>query len=338
MTNKLPCAVVRDLLPSYLEGLTEKETDVLVSEHLKNCKECAECCTRMREPELLEHPEEKQVDYLKKLRRNSCKKVVAAVLCACLILVTGIGAKLFVIGSPLDPESFYYEADLDGDKLMLKMEMTGSALVFGNSRIKNAGSDVIVEGKSVLSSALNRSGSRTEEINLENVQRVFVMGQLVYEDGILVEQRTNQMFQNKTPYVGSMSNVAALARYLVLPNMAFTNQLDTEKEPYGWQLDFEEPLTDDQQKQMRASSALALALVDNLGYVRYTVNGTQSSEEQIFTVTLEEVNHVLPDLVARYNENHQPDWQAKPSVKDYAENAAELQKLVELLKYWTDPI
>lgn len=146
------------------------------------------------------------------------------------------------------------------------------------------------------------------------------------------------MFQNKTPYVGSMSNVAALARYLALPNVAFTNQLYTEKEPYGWQLNFEEPLTDDQQKQMRESSALALALVDNLGYVRYTLNGAQGTEESIATVTLEDVNEVLPDLAARYNETHQPGWQAKPSVKDYAENAAELQKLVELLKCWTDPI
>ena len=37
---KLPCAVVRDLLPLYAEKMTEPETQKLVDEHLKECPEC----------------------------------------------------------------------------------------------------------------------------------------------------------------------------------------------------------------------------------------------------------------------------------------------------------
>lgn len=37
---KLPCAVVRDLLPLYAENLTEDETKKLVDEHLESCEEC----------------------------------------------------------------------------------------------------------------------------------------------------------------------------------------------------------------------------------------------------------------------------------------------------------
>ena len=37
---KLPCAVVRDLLPLYAEKLTEDETKKLVDEHLEDCAEC----------------------------------------------------------------------------------------------------------------------------------------------------------------------------------------------------------------------------------------------------------------------------------------------------------
>ena len=36
---KLPCAVVRDLLPLYAENLTEDETKKLVDEHLESCEE-----------------------------------------------------------------------------------------------------------------------------------------------------------------------------------------------------------------------------------------------------------------------------------------------------------
>ena len=37
---KLPCAVVRDLLPLYAEKLTEDETTMMVDEHLEGCPEC----------------------------------------------------------------------------------------------------------------------------------------------------------------------------------------------------------------------------------------------------------------------------------------------------------
>ena len=37
---KLPCAVVRDLLPLYAEKMTEPETRRLVDAHLRDCAEC----------------------------------------------------------------------------------------------------------------------------------------------------------------------------------------------------------------------------------------------------------------------------------------------------------
>ncbi len=51
---KLPCAVVRDLLPLYAEDLTEVETKKMVDEHLESCTECrqrlAEIDTRIAAP------------------------------------------------------------------------------------------------------------------------------------------------------------------------------------------------------------------------------------------------------------------------------------------------
>ena len=37
---KLPCAVVRDLLPLYAEEMTESETQKLIDEHLEGCSDC----------------------------------------------------------------------------------------------------------------------------------------------------------------------------------------------------------------------------------------------------------------------------------------------------------
>ena len=38
--HKLDCCVVRDLLPSYIEELTEPETSAQVKEHLETCPPC----------------------------------------------------------------------------------------------------------------------------------------------------------------------------------------------------------------------------------------------------------------------------------------------------------
>lgn len=37
---KLPCAVVRDLLPLFAEKMTEPETQTLIEEHMQECSEC----------------------------------------------------------------------------------------------------------------------------------------------------------------------------------------------------------------------------------------------------------------------------------------------------------
>ena len=46
--NKLPCEVIRDLLPSYTDRLTGDLTNRLVKEHLAECADCREIFAAMR--------------------------------------------------------------------------------------------------------------------------------------------------------------------------------------------------------------------------------------------------------------------------------------------------
>ena len=50
MKNDLTCAVVRDLLPSYVEGLTSVETNRAVEAHLTACADCTARKNAMTEP------------------------------------------------------------------------------------------------------------------------------------------------------------------------------------------------------------------------------------------------------------------------------------------------
>jgi len=81
--KKIACCVVRDLLPSYIEGLTEQETNALVEEHIRECSDCGEMERNMRQSIPVEKP---QKGKLKFLRRIKLARLVAALLTALLAL------------------------------------------------------------------------------------------------------------------------------------------------------------------------------------------------------------------------------------------------------------
>ena len=70
--NKIPCEVIKDLLPSYIDSLTSEKTKELIDEHLKNCTECSETLKKMRgENDAIMQPGEddkKEIAFLKKTK------------------------------------------------------------------------------------------------------------------------------------------------------------------------------------------------------------------------------------------------------------------------------
>lgn len=93
MKNDLPCDVVRDLLPSYIDGLTSKETAALIEAHLRECEACREAHREMTggEPPKAEEPE---IDYLKKVRASGKRLRRIAVLAGCAVIVLAVAAIL----------------------------------------------------------------------------------------------------------------------------------------------------------------------------------------------------------------------------------------------------
>ena len=79
---KLPCSVVRDLLPLHAEQLTEPETAALVEEHLTGCTPCAERFAAMQEGEPRSIETTAPLQNLKKqIRlRRWCTALLAALL------------------------------------------------------------------------------------------------------------------------------------------------------------------------------------------------------------------------------------------------------------------
>ena len=81
--TNLDCCVVRDLLPSYLEELTEAETSAMVKEHIEHCEACRQLENDMRVQVPVEKAPQRALKFLKRVKRT---RLMAAILSAVVAL------------------------------------------------------------------------------------------------------------------------------------------------------------------------------------------------------------------------------------------------------------
>lgn len=347
---ELPCAVVEDLLPAYMEGLTSEETRQAVEAHLASCPACAAKRAAMGAEEG-PSPEEtaetaREVDYLKKVRRRSRRRVAAAILCTVLVLLLGFAAKIFVIGEPLGPDGVAVSAQREDDVLRVQVSSAASGNAFRGWTVEDRDGVVSITARSVLVSPLFRDGTGTVEVPLEGVTEVWLgqagTGRMIWQDDTEISADAWALYQAQTPYVGNNSAVgrvlAAVDTWYGPPIVDYTISLQTSAEPYGLTIHFDDVTAhilgagksiDD---RMYAVAPALLALIGNLGQVQWTYaapDGTAVTR----SVTLEEVDAALPDWIAAYDLDAGADWAAPESVKDYAASPAALQRLLELADF-----
>ena len=355
---ELSCAIVEDLLPTYVEGLTSEETNAAVMAHLESCPACAAKRAAMGAEDV---PSEeaageasREVDYLKKVRRRGRRRIMLAVLATLLVLAAGFAAKAFLIGSPLDPDrmvvtSFY---QWDG-RFQVTVVSTDSGVAFHGWTEENQDGVVSITARSVLPSFLYHTDGGTRSFSSKGVTEIWLgevgEGRLIWQEDTEISADAWALYQAQTPYVGDNSAVgrvlAAVDTWYGPPIVDYTISLQTSSEPYGLTIHFDSVTAyvsgagRSLDKRMYAIAPSLLALIGNLGEVRWTYaapDGTAVTR----SVTLEEVDQALPDWIeARNLAYHQDnsedgtDWIAPESVKDYAASPAAVQRLMDLTDY-----
>lgn len=111
----MKCYIVKDLLPNYIDGLTGREATEDIKKHLENCEDCRAVCEQMSAsipPET--HPEQKSIDFLKKLQTAARWKYAKTALLACVLLIVFLAgftvfANNYDIPIPYDPDHMSVE-------------------------------------------------------------------------------------------------------------------------------------------------------------------------------------------------------------------------------------
>ena len=339
MKYDLPCAIVQDLLPNYLEGLTSEETNRAIEAHLITCSSCSACKTAMAgdTPAAETAEQNREVDWLKQVKRRNGRRILLAILCTILLFVAGVAAKVFIIGQPVTEGSFGWAMMKYADTLELTVVSNGSANAFKDFDVEIRDGVAYVTGRSVLVSSLYREGRATVDIPLEGVSQIFVCGRLGWEDGVAIYPETLRLYELKTPYVGDAPALNSIANELkIFPHVGdFRNSLQTSVEPYRWTLEFTNDGWQGINKKTYISedmpryAAQLLALVGNLSEVGWTWTGEDGVYHEEF-ITLEEVNSLLPEWTDDYNAEYGAQWVALSDIKDYAASPAALQKLLHI--------
>ena len=340
MKNDLSCAVVRDLLPSYIDGLTAPETNNAVEAHLQGCPDCARLHRQMAAPEDPPRQEtDREVDYLKQVRRKSRLRVALAVLVTAALLIGGLAVKIFLIGAPADASAMAWEVTQTDTGIRVQVMSAASANAYWGWKLTQEGNVLTITCREGLVSPFHPTASGDIDVPLSpGVTEVRLGSKVIWQEGAAIDRRVLAAWNARTPYVGDMPALNELANALDIRGLCgdYANALHTSDRPYGWTLEFLDygwNQTDAvlRNREMERLSLLMLALVDNLDEVSWTwkeADGPVGQRtEQRRTVTLAEADAALPELYEDANAAGGTDWTAPGSVKDCAESPAALQRL-----------
>lgn len=87
----MKCEIIRDLLPSYIDGLTSAESNELIEKHLKECAECQEMLEEMKTDINAEKTkEETDIWPFLKIKKDTIRKIVIAVFVTVCVCAFGI--------------------------------------------------------------------------------------------------------------------------------------------------------------------------------------------------------------------------------------------------------
>lgn len=342
MKNDLTCGVVRDLLPSYVEGLTSPESNTAVERHLSECPDCAQLRTALAGAPKQAAPEDaKEVDYLKKVKRRGWRRVAAAVVVTVLLFTAGVAAKLFVIGTPIQTQgmSWVISTDVPG-QLDIRVYSIWSGTACRQWETEQEPEGIVrVTCRQVLPSPLSNSGDYRAVLNTEGVNAVYLGDQLIWQGGVEISPQIDRIYQAQTPYVGdapAVGQVLSAGRFDWIGD--YTIELQTSAQPYRLTLNFSAPHTPGgirlSETGLYQDMAAVLAIIGNLDEMECAFRD-ENGQPWSRVLTVEELNQDLPRIIADYNErfSHGKPCPLYDDVKNYAGSCADLEQLYDAM-WW----
>lgn len=277
MKNKLPCEIVRDLLPSYVDGLTSEVTNEAICEHIQSCNVCKETLHRMQGPEEIksEEEQEKEIDFLKKTRSRT-RRILAISMAIMVFLVVALFlVRMYFVGDEIYADSVICQTMVSGNELHISGTVVDSARGISEIEFEEDDGIVTISFKTTLASPFHKGDFEAVYEADEAVTQVKLGNRILWDHGEKISAETSAVYNAKHLYIGDVSANGALANALGMRETLgrFENELHTTSEPYGWSIYLQEEIDPANEKniqtQMASYAYVLLATIDNLDYIQF---------------------------------------------------------------------
>lgn len=120
----MKCEIIKDLLPSYIDGLTSNESNSEIRQHLKDCQLCNEVLEQMKTEISTENIEvnKEKIKPFKKLNKRVLQSVLIT-LASCLLIV-GLYFYFFGIGWSVNSDDLKITYSYDNNVILFNFELT----------------------------------------------------------------------------------------------------------------------------------------------------------------------------------------------------------------------
>ena len=308
--NKIPCEVIRDLLPSYIDELTSETTNQVIRDHLENCEDCRKAYASMYTPDdqpQQEIQERKEIDFLKKNKKRNRRIVFGSIAGALVLIAAVLCLRVFIIGNGDERQWNAANLQVDGNSLRFEAVPTGSASAIADLTFTEEDGVVSVTARSVLASPLHPGNCHGEYDASGLIREVRAGDRIVWSEGATVSAQAAELFETRHEYVGDMpanqrtANALSMSAYLGV----YTNELETEQEPYGWKIIIPAEISADKlvqkEQDMDAFGRVLVGLIGNLDHVTFVYSTERG--EVMRTITAADATEFLGEDIKNCGKN-----------------------------------
>ncbi len=311
MMNQIDCEVIQDLFPSYIEKLTSEKSNAIIEEHLEGCEKCSKVLTSMRAASVGDikiSPEDKQeIDFLKKNRKRNRRILFGSIAGAFLLIVAVIALRIFAVGTKNDPNWNAMNLNVVDNELNFTAVPMGSGNAVASLDFAEDNGVITMQARTVLVSPFHKGDLNGRYTASETIKEVRIGNRIIWSDGATVSKLASELFATRHDYVGDMpannktANAIGLGSFLG----AFTNELETSAEPYGWKILLSEEITAEKlsrkEQDMDAFGCVIVGLIGNLDHVTFIYKS--EGVEKARTITAEEASTFLGEDIKNCGRN-----------------------------------
>lgn len=311
MKNRIPCGIIRDLLPNYIEGLTSEVTNEEIKEHVGECQDCRSILDAMTQKDEFEENEpasevEKEIDFLKKAKKKNSHAIIIGIAAIVLALAWVVTSVCFL-----------------NDRLLKDVECNSVYLINENTvRIAGLAGEgrgfkhlEVAEQNGILQvsfvgtrRALFYKEAFDEEYEAEGkIKEVWINDRIVWADGRAISYVTAALYNTRHPYVGEHVENGKTCRVLNMYEFmgASTCELQTKEEPYGMiftlSTDFPVDRREAMERRLSLYASGLIAEIDNLSYVTYQYK--MGGEPMEYKVTIDDACNIAGNDIKKVGQS-----------------------------------